>query len=49
MKVTATPSALKLIEDLKKSHGKELPFIVCLEKCKTRIALKSVIKIVTIV
>ncbi|MDA7713336.1 MAG: DUF779 domain-containing protein [Candidatus Pelagibacter bacterium] len=26
MKVTATPSALKLIEDLKKDHGKELLF-----------------------
>ena len=26
MKVTATPSALKLIEDLKKDHGKDLLF-----------------------
>ncbi len=26
MKVTATPSALKLIEELKKNHGKELLF-----------------------
>ena len=26
MKVTATPSALDLIEELKKSHGKELLF-----------------------
>jgi uncharacterized protein (DUF779 family) len=26
MKVTATPSALDLIEDLKKDHGKELLF-----------------------
>ena len=26
MKVSATPSALELIEDLKKDHGKELLF-----------------------